>query len=80
MINIKPIAFISGTLICATGFFLFLPLLTEIIYQTDQWQAYSIPIILYLIVGGSLVIVNKDVEIDIDLKSGFFITVFHGFY
>ena len=76
MINIKPIAFISGTLICATGFFLFLPLLTEIIYQNDQWQAYTIPIILYLIVGGSLVIINKDVEIDIDLKSGFFITVF----
>jgi len=76
MINIKPIAFISGALICATGFFLFLPLLTEIIYQTDQWQAYSIPIILYLIVGGSLVITNKDIDIEIDLKSGFFITVF----
>ena len=76
MINIKPIAFISGSLICATGFFLFLPLLTEIFYKTDQWQAYSIPIILYLIVGGSLVIINKDVEIEVDLKSGFFITVF----
>ena len=76
MINIKPIAFISGTLVCATGFFLFLPLLTEIIYQTDQWQAYTIPIILYLIVGGSLVIVNKDIDIELDLKSGFFMTVF----
>ena len=76
MINIKPIAFISGTIVCATGFFLFLPLLTEIIYQTDQWQAYTIPIILYLIVGGSLVIVNKDVDIEVDLKSGFLITVF----
>ena len=76
MINIKPIAFISGSLICATGFFLFLPLVTEIIYKTDQWQAYSIPIILYLIVGGSLVIINKDVDIEVDLKSGFFITVF----
>ena len=76
MINIKPIAFISGTLICATGFFLFIPLLTEIFYKTDQWQAYSIPIILYLIVGGSLVITNKDVDIEVDLKSGFFITVF----
>ena len=76
MINIKPIAFISGTLICATGFFLFIPLLTEIYYKTDQWQAYSIPIILYLIVGGSLVIINKDIDIEVDLKSGFFITVF----
>ena len=76
MINIKPIAFISGSLICATGFFLFLPLLTEIFYKTDQWQAYSIPIILYLIVGGSLVIINKDIDIEVDLKSGFFITVF----
>ena len=76
MINIKPIAFISGTLICATGFFLFIPLLTEIFYKTDQWQAYSIPIILYLIVGGSLVIINKDVDVEVDLKSGFFITVF----
>ena len=76
MISIKPIAFISGSLICATGFFLFLPLVTEIIYKTDQWQAYSIPIILYLIVGGSLVIINKDVDIEVDLKSGFFITVF----
>ena len=76
MINIKPIAFISGTLICATGFFLFIPLLTEIFYKTDQWQAYSIPIILYLIVGGSLVITNKDIDIEVDLKSGFFITVF----
>ena len=76
MINIKPIAFISGTLICATGFFLFIPLLTEIFYKTDQWQAYSIPIILYLIVGGSLVISNKDIDIEVDLKSGFFMTVF----
>ena len=76
MISIKPIAFISGTLVCATGFFLFLPLFTEIIYQTDNWQAYTIPIILYLIVGGSLVIINKDIDIEVDLKSGFFITVF----
>lgn len=76
MLNLKPIAFVSGAITCATGFFLFLPLITEIIYQTDQWQAYSIPIILYLIVGGSLVIVNKDIELSIDLKSGFIITVF----
>ena len=76
MIDLKPIAFVSGTIICATGFFLFIPLVTEILYQTDQWQAYSIPIILYLIVGGSLVIVNKDIELSIDLKSGFIITVF----
>ena len=76
MINIKPIAFISGALVLATGFFLFLPLFTEIIYQTDNWQAYTIPIILYLIVGGSLVIINKDIDIEVDLKSGFFITVF----
>ena len=69
MIDLKPIAFVSGTIICATGFFLFIPLVTEILYQTDQWQAYSIPIILYLIVGGSLVIVNKDLELSIDLKS-----------
>ena len=75
MIDIKPIAFICGTLVCTTGFFLFIPLLTEAIYQTDQWQAYTIPIILYLIVGGSLVIINRDVSIEVNLKSGFLITV-----
>ena len=35
MFNLKPIALVSGTVICAVGFFLFIPLFTELIYKTD---------------------------------------------
>ena len=75
MFNFKPIALVSGTVICAVGFFLFIPLVTELIYKTETWQSYAVPILLYLIVGGSLVITNKNVDLNISLKEAFIITV-----
>ena len=75
MFNFKPIALVSGTVICAVGFFLFIPLITELIYKTDTWQSYAVPILLYLIVCGSLVITNKNVDLNISLKEAFVITV-----
>tara|TARA_B100000963_G_scaffold142506_1_gene124037 strand:+ start:1165 stop:2613 length:1449 start_codon:yes stop_codon:yes gene_type:complete len=75
MFNLKPIALVSGTVICAVGFFLFIPLVTEIIYQTESWQSYAVPILLYLIVGGSLVITNRNIDLKISLKEAFLITV-----
>ena len=75
MFNLKPIALVSGTVICAVGFLLFFPLITEVIYRTESWQSYAVPILLYLIVGGSLVITNKNVDLKISLKEAFIITV-----
>ena len=75
MFNLKPIALVCGTVICAVGFFLFIPLITELIYKTETWQSYAVPILLYLIVGGSLVITNKNVDLKISLKEAFIITV-----
>ena len=75
MFNLKPIALVSGTVICAVGFFLFIPLITELIYKTESWQSYAVPILLYLIVGGSLVITNRNVDFKISVKEAFFITV-----
>ena len=75
MFNLKPIALVSGTVICAVGFLLFLPLITEVIYRTESWQSYAVPILIYLIVGGSLVITNKNVDLKISLKEAFVITV-----
>ena len=66
MFNIKPIALVGGTVVCAVGFLLFIPLITEFIYQTESWESYAVPILLYLIVGGSLVIINRNVELKID--------------
>ena len=75
MLNIKPIALVGGTVVCAVGFLLFIPLITELIYQTESWQSYAVPILLYLIVGGSLVIVNRNIEFKITIKEAFIITV-----
>ena len=50
MFDFKPISLVLGFLICATGCFLSIPLITEIIYKTDQWQIYAIPLIIYLII------------------------------
>lgn len=75
MFNLKPIALVSGTVICAVGFFLFIPLITELVYKTEKWQSYAVPILLYLIVGGSLVITNRNVDFKISLKEAFIITV-----
>ena len=75
MFNFKPIALVSGTVICAVGVFLFIPLVTELIYKSESWQSYAVPILLYLIVGGSLVITNKNVDLKISLKEAFIITV-----
>ena len=74
MFNIKPIALVGGTVVCAVGFLLFVPLITELIYQTESWQSYAVPILLYLIVGGSLVIINRNVELKIS-REAFIITV-----
>ena len=75
MFNIKPIALVGGTVVCAVGFLLFIPLVTELIYKTESWQSYAVPILLYLIVGGSLVITNRNVELKISIKEAFIITV-----
>ena len=75
MFNLKPIALVSGTVICAVGFFLFIPLIAEIIYETESWQSYAVPILLYLIVGGSLVITNRNVDLKISPKEAFIMTV-----
>ena len=75
MFNLKPIALVSGTVTCAVGFFLFIPLIAEIIYESESWQSYAVPILLYLIVGGSLVITNRNVDLKIYLKEAFIITV-----
>ena len=75
MLDIKPIALVGGTVVCAVGFLLFIPLITELIYQTESWQSYAVPILLYLIVGGSLVITNRNIEFKITIKEAFIITV-----
>ena len=72
--NYKPIALVSGTVICTVGFLLFIPLITELIFKTESWQSYAVPILLYLIVGGSIVITNKNVELKINTKEAFIIT------
>ena len=75
MLNFKPIALVGGTVVCAVGFLLFIPLITELFYQSESWQSYAVPILIYLIVGGSLVITNRNVELKISLKEAFIITV-----
>ena len=75
MFNFKPIALVGGTVVCAVGFLLLIPLITEIIYKTESWQSYAVPILIYLIVGGSLVIINRNVELKISNKEAFIITV-----
>ena len=75
MFNIKPIALVGGTIVCAVGFLLLIPLITEIIYQTESWQSYAVPILIYLIVGGSLVITNRNIDFQISIKEAFIITV-----
>ena len=75
MFNIKPIALVGGTVVCAVGFLLFIPLITELFYQSESWQSYAVPILIYLIVGGSLVITNRNIELKISIKEAFIITV-----
>ncbi len=75
MLNLKPIALVGGIVICAVGFLLFIPLVTEIIYKSESWQSYTVPILLYLIVGGSLIITNRNIELKISIKEAFIITV-----
>tara|TARA_B100000927_G_scaffold60415_1_gene47043 strand:- start:2591 stop:4039 length:1449 start_codon:yes stop_codon:yes gene_type:complete len=75
MLNLKPIALVGGTVVCAVGFLLFIPLITEIFYQSESWQSYAVPILIYLIVGGSLVITNRHAELRISIKEAFIITV-----
>ncbi len=75
MFNFKPIALVGGTVICIVGFLLFIPMLIEVIYKTESWQSYAVPILLYLIVGGSLLITNRNIELKISIKEAFLITV-----
>jgi len=75
MFNLRTIALVGGTVVCAVGFLLFIPLITEIIYQSESWQSYAVPILLYLIVGGALVITNRNLDLKISNKDAFIITV-----
>ena len=74
MFNLRTIALVGGTVICAVGFLLFIPMVTEIIYQSESWQSYAVPILIYLIVGGALVITNRNLDLKISTKDAFVIT------
>ena len=50
MFSLRPIALVGGTVVCSVGFLLFIPLIVEIFYNTDTWQSYAVPILIYLIV------------------------------
>ncbi|GIR66569.1 MAG: hypothetical protein CM15mP70_16760 [Pelagibacteraceae bacterium] len=50
-------------------------MITEIFYQSESWQSYAVPILIYLIVGGSFVITNRNIELKISIKEAFIITV-----
>ena len=54
--------------------FTFIPLITEIFYQSQSWQSYAVPFY-YLIVGGSLVITNRNMKLKISIKEAFIIAV-----
>lgn len=75
MFSLRPIALVGGTVVCSVGFLLFIPLIVEIFYNTDTWQSYAVPILIYLIVGGSLVITNQNIDFTISTKEAFIITV-----
>ena len=75
MFNFKPIALVGGMVVCSVGFLLFIPLITELIYKTGNWQSYAVPILLYLIVGGSLVMINININLRISIKEAFVVTV-----
>jgi len=75
MFSLRPIALVGGTVVCSVGFLLFIPLIVEIFYNTDTWQSYAVPILIYLIVGGSLVITNQNIDFKISTKEAFIITV-----
>jgi len=74
MFNLRTIALVGGSVVCAVGFLLFIPMITEIIYQSESWQSYAVPILLYLIVGGALVITNRNLDLKISTKDAFIIT------
>jgi hypothetical protein len=80
MLNLKPIALVGGTVVCAVGFLLFIPLIAEIFYQSESWQSYAVPILIYLIVGGSLVITNRNVELKISIKEAFLLQFCLGYF
>mgnify|MGYP001228969619 CR=1 FL=1 len=72
MFNLRTIALVGGAVVCAVGFLLFIPMITEIIYQSESWQSYAVPILLYLIVGGALVITNRNLDLKISNKDSIF--------
>ena len=75
-VSISALFLITGYLLCGIGTFLTIPLFTEIIYKTDSVHIYLIPVVIYLIIGGSIVITQKDSDLNIDLRTAFFVTVF----
>ena len=74
MFDFKLISLVLGFIICTSGFYLSIPLIAEIIYKTDQWQAYAVPLLVYLVLISSLIIMNKDTEMKLNLKGAFFLT------
>ena len=75
MIQIRPIVFTLGIVLCAFAAAMLLPAIVDLLDGRDDWTVFVASAALTLFVGGLMVLVAyEDAELQLGLKEGFLLT------
>ena len=75
MLDIRPVLYVIGILLCLTAGAMLLPMFVDLVSDNKDWQIFLISSILTFIIGIICVLSFKDETKKISIKEGFLLTV-----
>ena len=72
--NLRPILYINGLLLCMLSVAMSLPMLVDLHYGHEDWRVFFISILITAFFGGMITVTNTCPEIKLSLRQGFLLT------
>ncbi len=76
LFDLRPILLVAGLLLTTLGAAMFIPALTDIVADNDDWRVFMGSALLTLFIGGSLTLVNWGHAGKLSLQQAFVMTIF----
>lgn len=73
--DFRPVFYVNGILLLILSVGMFVPMLTDIYFESLDWKVFFVSILITSFFGGSLVLSNSGQELDINIRQAFLITI-----
>ncbi len=74
MIDLRPVLFTLGSLIALLAIGMTLPMMADLIAGNDDWQTFIVAMILSAMIGGMMMLSNRDSGDGLNLRQAFLVT------